>query len=75
MYKPTGFVPEISLPAFIYSSHWAGGILSHDIHKPDIFTFYSLAPTSNQDKEVENFGPTREYEKFSLISILRMLNY
>ena len=61
MYKSTGFVPYIYLPGFIYSYHWDIGLLSHQTHKPDIFTFYSLAPTLNQDDEAEQFGLPREF--------------
>ena len=75
MYKPTGFVPDIYLTIFIYSSHWAGGLLSHQIHNPDIFIFYSLAPTLNQAEEAEQFGPPRDLGGFSSVSSLWMITY
>ena len=59
MYKPTGFVPEIFFSAFFYSPHWSDVLLSHNIYKPDIFTFYLIAPTYNQAKEAEHFGPPK----------------
>ena len=61
MYKPTGFLSDISMPIFTYSSNWADSKFFHKIHQPDIFKFYSLASTSKQGKGVEHFGAPREF--------------
>ena len=64
MYKPTYFVTEKYMPIFIYSSNWAVGKLSHNIQKPYLFNFYSLASASKEDKEVENFVPPSDFREF-----------
>ena len=61
IYKSTCFVPDIYLPIFTYSSKWDDSKFSHNIHQPNLFNFYSLAPAPKQDKEVEHFGPPREF--------------
>ena len=71
MYKPTCFVPETYLPIFTYSSNWADSKFSRNIHQPDIFNFYSLAPTSKQDKEVEHFGPPSEFREIFISQYLK----
>ena len=60
MYKPTCFVPEISLPIFTYISHWYDGNFPHNIHHPDLFNLNSLSPALKQDKGIEHFDPPRE---------------